>query len=284
MIQENNLVLTRENNKPIAYDVCYSLNQTKKPVIIFCHGYKGFKDWGAWHLVAEKFSKEGFFFLKFNFSHNGGTIDQPIDFPDLEAFGKNNFTKELDDLEGIISLIASSEKYKNEIDIANISLIGHSRGGGIVLIKSEENSLVKNVITWAGVSDFKARFQENSENFKQWKKTGITYIENGRTHQQMPHEFQFYTNFKENEKRLTIKRAVKNLKARQLIIHSSEDPTVTLTEAQLLHKWNPRSKLITIDQANHVFGASHPWNNKILPNNLLTAVSKTIDFIKKDSL
>jgi len=283
MIQEKNQILTRRNQKAILYDVYYTPNHKQKPIVIFCHGYKGFKDWGAWHLVAESFANEGFFFLKFNFSHNGGTIDQPIDFPDLEAFGKNNFTKELDDLEDIISLIASSEKYGKEIDPKNISLIGHSRGGGIVLIKSEENPLIKNVITWAGVSDFKARFQENSESFKQWEKTGITFIENGRTHQQMPHEFQFYTNFKENEKRLTIRRAVENLSVNQLIVHGSEDPTVALIEAQLLHKWNPKSKLVTIDQADHVFGASHPWNTKIIPNNLLTAVSKTIAFIKKDS-
>ena len=56
------------------------------PLIIFCHGYKGFKDWGAWNLMAEAFAKIGFCFIKFNFSHNGGTIEQPIDFPDLEAF------------------------------------------------------------------------------------------------------------------------------------------------------------------------------------------------------
>ena len=281
MILEKNLILARENKKPIAYDVSYSSSQTKKPIVIFCHGYKGFKDWGAWHLVAETFAQEGFFFLKFNFSHNGGTIDQPIDFPDLKAFGQNNFTKELEDLEDIISVITSSKKFGKEIDLTNISLIGHSRGGGIVLIKAEENPKIKNVITWAGVCDFKARFQENSENFKQWKKTGITFIENGRTHQQMPHEFQFYTNFKENEKRLTIKRAVENLKSHQLIVHGSEDTSVILSEAQMLHKWNPKSKLVTIDKADHVFGSSHPWDLQKLPKDLLSVVIESIKYINE---
>lgn len=281
MIKENNLVLNRKNKKPIAYDVCYSSNKILKPIVIFCHGYKGFKDWGAWHLVAEKFARKGFFFLKFNFSHNGGTIKQPIDFPDLEAFGQNNFTKELDDLEDIIKEVTSSKKYKKEIDLTNISLIGHSRGGGIVLVKAEEKPNIKNVITWAGVSDFKARFQENSENFKQWEKTGIIFIENGRTHQQMPHKFQFYINFKENEKRLTIKRAVKNLNAHQLIVHGSEDTTVTLPEAQVLNKWNSKSKLIIIDKADHVFGSSHPWSHQELPKYLHTAVNESILFINE---
>ena len=54
--------------------------------------------------MAKEFAKDGFCFIKFNFSHNGGTVEQPIDFPDLEAFGNNNYTKELDDLESVIRL------------------------------------------------------------------------------------------------------------------------------------------------------------------------------------
>ena len=154
MMIEQNKILHRENKKPIVYDVYYNENQKPKPVVIFCHGYKGFKDWGAWHLVAEAFAKAGFFFIKFNFSHNGGTVDEPIDFPDLEAFAENNYTKELDDLETVIEFFATTKHYMLEADVKNISLIGHSRGGGIALIKAQENDKVKKVITWAGVSDY----------------------------------------------------------------------------------------------------------------------------------
>ena len=88
-----NLVLKRENNKPIVWDAFFNNNDNKKPLVIFCHGYKGFKDWGAWNLVAEAFMKANVFFVKFNFSHNGGTVEQPIDFPDLEAFAEKRATK-----------------------------------------------------------------------------------------------------------------------------------------------------------------------------------------------
>ena len=37
-------------------------------------------------------------FVKFNFSHNGTTLESPSDFKDLESFGNNNFSKELYDL------------------------------------------------------------------------------------------------------------------------------------------------------------------------------------------
>ena len=91
-------VIDGKHQKPILIDTTCVSKKTKLPIIIFCHGYKGFKDWGAWNLMANAFAKAGFLFLKFNFSHNGGTVEQPIDFPDLEAFGNNNYTKELDDL------------------------------------------------------------------------------------------------------------------------------------------------------------------------------------------
>ncbi len=280
MMIEQNKILHRKDKKPIVYDVYYNENQKPKPVVIFCHGYKGFKDWGAWHLVAEAFAKAGFFFIKFNFSHNGGTVDEPIDFPDLEAFAENNYTKELDDLETVIEYFATTKHYMLEADVKNISLIGHSRGGGIILIKAEENDKVKKVITWAGVSDYKVRFKEGTADFKEWEESGVKHVQNGRTKQQMPHYFQFYTDFKENENRLTIQRAVEQIEIPHLIIHGSDDPTVSVEEAKAMHQWNPKSTLKIIEGTNHVFEAKHPWNDDKMPNSLKQVVKATINFIK----
>tara|TARA_R100000306_G_scaffold17503_1_gene21579 strand:+ start:1838 stop:2677 length:840 start_codon:yes stop_codon:yes gene_type:complete len=279
MIIRKNRVLTSENNKPILYDVYYNKTEKPQPLVIFCHGYKGFKDWGAWHLVAEAFVDAGFCFVKFNFSHNGGTVENPIDFPDLEAFAANNFSLELDDLDRVLNYI---EKGNEDIpsESSSISLIGHSRGGGIALIKAEADDRINKVVTWASVSDFKARFQEESESFKQWKETGVTYVENSRTKQMLPHKFQFYRDFKENEERFSIRRAVKSLKVPLLIVHGSEDPTVSTKEAVAIHSWNPQSELAVIEGADHVFNSKHPWQEEMLPNELNSAVKTTIAFLK----
>ncbi len=275
-----NIIIQGKNDKPILVDTFYISNKIPKPILIFCHGYKGFKDWGAWNIMAEIVANAGFCFIKFNFSHNGGTARQPIDFPDLEAFGNNNYTKELDDLETIIDWVCKNPTFKTEGNTNNITLLGHSRGGGIVAIKAEEDSRIKNIISLAGVSDFKARFNENSEAFKNWKETGIKFVENGRTKQQMPHYFQFYQDFIKNENRLTIKRAVKSIKIPHLIIHGSEDTSVFPEEAKTLHEWNPNSKLEIIEGANHVFGTSHPWGKDNLSDDLLNAVDLIIAFLK----
>lgn len=280
MIIDKNLTLKDKNKKVILYDVFHNNDFTKKPLVIFSHGYKGFKDWGAWDLVGEEFAKNNLFFVKFNFSHNGGTLKNPIDFPDLNAFGNNNYSYELDDLERILTYFKKSNS-KN-IDLNTIILIGHSRGGGSVLIKASENSLVKSVITWAGVSDFKIRFKENTLGWKDWKEKGVMYVENQRTKQSMPHFFQFYEDFKKNEDRFNIKSAVEKLKIPYLIIHGQKDVGVLPDEGKKLKSWNSTNELKLIASGDHTFSAKHPWKFDFLPKELKEVVLTTINFIKSN--
>ena len=274
-----NQVLNRHHKKPIVYDVFYNDNKQKKPLVLFCHGYKGFKDWGAWHLVAKTFLKANCVFLKFNFSHNGGTVKQPIDFPDLEAFGHNNYSKELEDLNDMIGFVLSDKnEFSQEIDLNQIIIIGHSRGGGIATLKASEDSRISKLITWASVSDFKSRFGSEDE-IEIWRKTGVKTVLNGRTKQEMPHYYQFYEDFKANETRLDIERAVKLLKIPHLIIHAKDDLSVLYEEALNLHEWNPDSKLLALKGSNHVFGSSHPWKEDVLPKALNQVVEASIEFV-----
>lgn len=274
-----NIEIQGKHNKPILTDLFYHENELPKEIIIFCHGYKGYKDWGAWNLIAEAFARENYFFIKMNFSHNGGTKEQPIDFPDLEAFGQNNFSIELDDLDTVISWIQNNEQYDDQINTSKISLIGHSRGGGIVVLKAASDQRISKVISWAGVSDFASRFPTGAP-LESWRNKGVDYILNARTNQRMPHYFQFYTNFKENEASLTIKTAAQELGIPYLIVHGNEDETVTLKEAESLNSWCAESHLRIIDGANHTFGSSQPWEKKSLPEHLSAVYEYTLGFIK----
>lgn len=279
MIIDKNQIIEGKHQKPILVDTFYNKTVLPKPVIIFCHGYKGFKDWGAWDLMANLFADAGFFFVKFNFSHNGGTKEQPIDFPDLEAFGNNNYTKELDDLETVIDWVSNKENIQKEINLKHISLIGHSRAGGIVTIKAAEDTRINKIITLAGVSDFGSR-SATSGDLEQWKINGVKYVLNGRTKQQMPHYIQFYENFIENEERLCIKRAIENLEIPHLIIHGDKDTSITVEEAKVQHQWNPKSELVIIENADHVFNTKHPWMLDVVSKELEKVINKAISFLK----
>jgi pimeloyl-ACP methyl ester carboxylesterase len=274
-----NLLIAGKHSKSILTDVFYEETNQPKKIIIFCHGYKGFKDWGAWNLMAEAFANAGFFFIKFNFSHNGGTVEQPIDFPDLEAFGNNNYTKELDDLESVINWISINADFKKETDIKDISIIGHSRGGGIVLLKANEDARIKKVISLAGVSDYKSRFPKK-EKFQEWVEEGVYFVKNGRTHQEMPHFYQFFKDFEENEQRLDIQKATQKLKIPLLIIHGDNDTSVAIDEAYKIHSWNPNSILEVIENADHVFNVFHPWENQKMSQELEEVIKRCVAFLK----
>ena len=210
---EKNIIIKSAENRDFLADAFYPETKHQLPLVIFAHGYKGYKDWGAWDLMAKKFAEAGFFFVKFNFSHNGTTVEQPKDFADLEAFGNNNFSKEMSDYDEVLNHFYHHPK----VDEEKITLIGHSRGGGITVIKAFEDARVKILISLAGVSNFKYRFP-TQDRFESWKNQGVMYSENKRTHQQMPHYFQFYEDFEKNENRFDIQYAAQHLEKPFLIV------------------------------------------------------------------
>ena len=273
LIKHKNIIL--KSSREFLTDVIFPNSDKKLPLIIFVHGYKGYKDWGAWELMGEKFANAGFYFVKFNFSHNGTTIENPNDFADLEAFGENNYSKELDDLEIIINHFKSQK----EVDSTKIFLIGHSIGGGISIIKTSENQSISKLITLASVSTLD-RFPLD-EAFESWKNDGVYFVENARTKQKLPHYFQFFEDYKNNEERLDVEKASKKIDIPTLIIHGSSDESVGMDHSKKLHEWIGNSELKIIENANHTFGAKEPWEETSLPKELNTALEYCIDFLTK---
>ncbi|WP_026932972.1 alpha/beta hydrolase family protein [Christiangramia echinicola] len=281
--KELNIVLEGKHDKPIVADLIFKDDGKPKPIVIFCHGYKGFKDWGAWDKMGERIAEQGFFFLKFNFSHNGTDPENLTEFLNIEAFGDNNYVKELDDLQSVLDWILLPDfKFATQIKPDDINLIGHSRGGGIVTIKAAEDKRITKLITLASVSDYGSRFPEGKK-LETWEKKGVQYIVNTRTGRQLPHHYQFYKNFRENKERLNIKRAAKKLQIPHLIAHGSSDTSVSIGEAGNLFEWSPAPKLLLVENADHVFGISHPWNGEELPKEFNHVITKSIDFLKADS-
>jgi len=274
LIKQKNTILKSE--KEFLADAIFPDSEEKLPLIIFVHGYKGYKDWGTWDLMAEKFANAGFYFVKLNMSHNGTTLKDPNNFADLETFGQNNFSKELADLEVVINHFKTQKK----VDSNQIILLGHSRGGGISVIKASENKSISKLITLASISTLD-RFPKN-EAFENWKKEGVYFIENARTKQKMPHYFQFYKDYENNKERFDVENACENLTIPTLFIHGSDDEAVESKHSENLHHWTEDSQFKIIDNAGHTFGAKEPWESDYLPKELDEAVEICIDFIKKN--
>jgi len=267
-------VIESSGSRPIVGDLTYINSNQEKDLIIFCHGYKGFKDWGCWNLMANKFVSSGFHFLKFNFSHNGGTITNPIDFPDLKAFSENNYSIEVNDVSRVIEFIKSDEF---SLNYRQTHIIGHSRGGGIACLAASKFKEIKNLITLASVSNFGERFPNQNE-IEKWKKNGVRYVENMRTKQMLPHLYQFYQNYLENQKELNIETAIKKFEGRFLICHGTMDMAVNFKNSLNLLKWAKNGRLFDL-RTNHTFGTKHPYESKDIPIPLNEVIDETIRFL-----
>ena len=277
MINLDNFIISSSlHDLPILASVSYLKKDIPKPVIIFSHGFKGFKDWGHFPLVARWFAAQGFAFVRFNFSHNGTTPQEPADFANLDNFGKNNFSIELHDLDDVIHWVETNSD-EHQFDKEKIYLIGHSRGGGISIIKASEDERIKKIVTWASVADFESRMRVDG--FEEWKKTGVTYIPNARTNQNMPLYFQFYEDLDRNRERLLIKKAAKKLNKPFLIVHGTEDDTVSVNEANALHQWAAGSRLCLIENADHAFNATHPYTAQELNEHILKKLKVSLEFL-----
>jgi pimeloyl-ACP methyl ester carboxylesterase len=242
-------------------------------LLVFVHGYMGFKDWGAWNLMKDYFLNKGFGFCKFNLTHNGTTVEKPQDFADLDAFSLNRYSYEKNDV------ICALNRIENKVDLSTISLhlMGHSRGGGIALLCAND-SRVNSVITLAAISSIKKRFDLPSEIIEDWKKTGVRYVKNGRTHQDMPHSIEQLTDFETHRKELDIRNACLSLKKPLLILHGDQDESVAIEEGEAIATWT-KQPLHVIHGANHTFGASHPFSEQILPVELQMCCDKIVEFI-----
>lgn len=253
-IKQETFLIPGTSGRNMLADLNYDIRNYEAPLIIFAHGFKGFKDWGTHNLVAQYFAERGFRFLKFNFSHNGTTPEQPLDFADLEAFSDNTFSKELEDLKLVIDFAAGGANFS---PIKTVSLIGHSMGGGISLIKTAEDARIEKLITWASVADFHNLWPKEAE--AQWRLSGVMNFPNSRTNQQMPVKATLLDDLDQNSKRLNILLAAAEIKQSWLIVHGDADPTVNISHALELNRKQPKADLVVVPGANHTFNSNHPY-------------------------
>ena len=276
------LLKSGRHARPFAADARFLPTGEPKPVIVFVHGFKGFKDWGHFNVLADYFARQGFVFVKLNLSHNGIVPGGTGDLEDLEAFGNNNFSLELDDLGTLLDSlfwVSNATIPPAEMDLARLFLVGHSRGGGLCMLKAAEDPRVRAVAAWAPISDIDQRWSE--EVMQRWQQEGVQYIDNTRTGQRMPLYYQLVEDFQANKSRLDIPTNVREkLTQPLLILHGDEDETLPVSMAHDLKSWKPDTELVILPGAGHMFGGKHPWEEDKLPALAHEVADRTVAFFQ----
>lgn len=274
MIINQTFTIPGAEGKPILMDLTYKTGNERAPMVVFVHGFKGFKDWGSHNMVAEYFAGHGLRYLKFNFSHNGTTPDSPEDFADLGAFGDNTFTKEFEDLDKVISFIKSGQQFPEPLAL---TLIGHSRGGGMSIIQAAKDERVNKLITWASIARFNSLWKAEDED--EWRQKGVIYNFNTRTKQYTPLKIDLLHDLEKHAKSYDILSCAERVNKPWLIIHGEEDINVDISQARELQERSKGAELFIVTHANHVFGSEHPFTKEDLPLELQLVCEKSIEFV-----
>jgi len=255
MIRKNILV-TNSASERIRAEIYHRISSRDAPVIIICHGFKGFKNWAFFPVLAESLAQSDYISLTFNFSRNGIGPDLQ-NFTELDKFAKNTYSHEIEDLRCIVDAVTSGKIGKGLIDPEKIGLLGHSRGGGIAILHTQSDSRIKSLVTWSAIATVE-RFTPEQE--EQWKIQKYLDFENKRTGQLMRVGIELLEDIKKNKNQLNIPTAAEQIEAPTLIIHGKEDESVPVDESQIIfdHLGSPNKELMIIEGGTHTFGARHP--------------------------
>lgn len=223
-------------------------------VLIICHGFKGYKDYGFFPQLAESAAKAGLIAHRFNFSHSGMT--NKIDtFEKPELFEQDTWRKQSADLRTVIGAVASGELPGQGLPLA---VFGHSRGGVTTLLTAGEpevNEQLAAVVTAAAPSAC-SRLGDDEKDML--KRTGRLPSPSSRTGQTLYVGRIWQDEIDEDPTWHDPCRAIAAISKPVLLIHGTIDPTVPVTEAMELKAAAPGVELLSIQDAGHTFNAPNP--------------------------
>ncbi len=263
---------------PIRYDLYYPQKHPKEllPVILFLHGFKGFKDWGTFPDICRSIANEGFVVAAINFSLNG-IGENSLKFDRLDLFARETLSRDLGDVGSVITAIKVKQISVADVEMntEQMGVLGHSRGGQTAVAAAAEYSEIKCLIAWSAVADYNERWSEKMK--ADWETNGVTEIKNGRTGQIMPIKKVVYDDARQNADRVIALNRVKELTVPSMFVHAESDEAVSHKNAEKLFEACPASEkeIVLIPDTGHTFGGSHPFEDDAFPPPLQQALTKT---------
>ncbi|MDX1638923.1 MAG: alpha/beta fold hydrolase [Balneolaceae bacterium] len=269
---------------PIYYDlyVPSGHSDARFPVIMFLHGFKGFKDWGPFPDVWDALARAGFGVVAINLSLNG-VGENMTEFDQLDLFARETFSQDLDDVGSVINALKTGEisTDKAKLQTENLGILGHSRGGQTAVAAAAEYDEIACLVTWSAVADYNARWSKKMKH--DWQTRGYTEIMNSRTGQVMRLDKVVYEDARDNADRVIALNRVKNLHLPALFIHSRDDESVSHKESEKLYRACPSEdkELKLLDDTGHTFGGAHPFEDEEFPEPLAEALETTTHWFRE---
>lgn len=201
--------------------------------IVFCHGFKGYKEQKYIEFLANKLSKK-FCFVSFDFTNGIGESEG-----DILNISAGHYLK---DLKTVFSYVRNLDFVNKE----KINIGGASFGGMVSVLFASEKPAIKSLILQASV--FRPGELHSDIDSKEWKKKGFWWFHSNGKNIDIKVGYQFY------EDRLTydMSNAVGKIEVPTLVIHGSIDDSVPFEQSQdLLNCLKVKKELFIIENAPH---------------------------------
>lgn len=240
---------------PIRGDLRVRVGSDPRRIVVICHGFKGFRNWGFFPPLARALAMRGFAVVSFDFTRNGVGADG-VDFSDLDGFAMNTHSRNVAEIERVLHALVAGRI--GGLEPRRIGLLGHSRGGGEAVLATGAGGAVDALVTWAAIADIPSRW--SADQITAWRSGETVLMANARTGQQMPMGPAFWRDVEENAAALDIPAAAARVTAPWLIVHGERDTSVLPTDAErLFAAAGSDAELLLVEGADHTFGAVHPY-------------------------
>ncbi|GJX41569.1 putative feruloyl esterase [Tanacetum coccineum] len=231
--QERIVVVNKHGEKLVGL-----LHETgSNEIVVLCHGFQSSKETNTMVNLANALQKEGITAFRFDFAGNGESEG---------TFEYGNYHREADDLRSVI-------EHFNEANRVTSAILGHSKGGNVVLLYASKYRDVPRVINMSGRYKIEGGVQERlGKGFLQKVQEDGFIDVKGKTG-----EFLYRVTEVGLMERLNTNMHEACLQidkdCRVLTIHGSDDTIVRAKEALEFAEIIPNHKLHVVKGANHGF-------------------------------
>lgn len=207
------------------------INQEPHNFVLFAHCFTCNKNFFAARNISKALASKGFGVLRFDFTGLGESEGE---------FEDTNFSGNVADL------LAAAEFLKKEHKAPSI-LIGHSLGGAAVIFAAQELASVRAVVTVGAPSNPKHVTHLLKSGISEIRKKGVAVVNLGGRN------FTIKEQFLEDLNNKQLKQIVHEFDKAFLVMHSPQDMTVSIDNAEELYTAarHPKS-YVSLDGADHL--------------------------------
>jgi pimeloyl-ACP methyl ester carboxylesterase len=213
-----------------------------------------FKEWGFFPYFGLELARAGYAAVAFDFSGNG-VAEGGKRITEFTSFAQNTFSRELADLGYLLDVLRAGELGGGVVDPGRIAVVGHSRGGGIGLLRASGDDRITALVTLSAIASFDRWTAHQKE---QWRASGYLPLGRDATVSPLRLGIGLLGDLESNRSAFDLRAAAARIRVPWLIVHGEADVTVPPREARELYEASSHAttELAMLAAVGHLYNAA----------------------------